>query len=93
MVALITVVICVVWLSIFLRSIGSSYATQRDYFKDKEKCFIDKEWKKVIDDLYTYTSLKPIATISVVFFVVFCVTLVFAICVLCYVLQNMGRTS
>ncbi len=77
----------IVFLSIFMRSIGSNYTTQRTYFKDKEKCFLDDGWKKVPTDLYAFTELSPIKTLSVVFLVLFAVVLAFAICVLFWVLQ------
>ena len=89
-IALLAIAAVIVVVSMFVFLIGSDYNVNRDYFKSKEDCITDPAWKKVVTDIYAFTSLEWFKSISYLFLIILCIVLIFGALFLYRVLTRLG---
>ena len=75
----------------FVLKIGDDYNEQRDHFQQKENCIKDPKWRKVITDLYSFSSLDKFKSVAYVFLILFCFVLVLGGALLGWSLSKLGK--
>ena len=90
-IGLLVLLATIIYLIRFVWTVGSSYNAARDHFKEKEQCIKDVAWRKVITDLYSFTSLAKFKSFSYVFLFLLSATFVGAAGLLGFTLSKLGK--